>query len=159
MVYRWYKILSPRIILEVECEGWRPLLKYPSTPYNATNPPSRLEYNQKSQILFTEINQTFSIFFAPFYHANVHLTTKLKLHHSQQDGKYYITSQEDLYQSNDIASFLFPWFGAGAAMVWFWQVFATGLCILGALAFAPITWLEQRHASSKGMVNGVKKGN
>jgi hypothetical protein len=27
MIYRWYKILSPRIILDVECEGERSLVK------------------------------------------------------------------------------------------------------------------------------------
>jgi hypothetical protein len=48
----------------------------------------------------------------------------------------------------------FVWPG-GATIIWLWQVFATGLCILGGLMLAPITWVEQRHASG---VNGVKKG-
>jgi len=130
MIYRWYKILSPRIILNVECD----------------------EFNQESSILFVDIHQIFSLFFIPFYKSNVRLTTKLHLVHSPNDGKYYIQSQEDLYQLNEVVKFFWP---GGATIIWLWQVFATGLCILGGLMLAPITWVEQRHASG---VNGVKKG-
>jgi len=130
MIYRWYKILSPRIVLDIECD----------------------EYNQKSQILFVDIHQIFSIFFVPFYKSDVHLTTKIKVVHSEQDGKYYIKSQEDLYQLNEVVKFFWP---GGATILWLWQVFATGMCILGALFFAPITWLEQKYAS--GQVNGIEK--
>merc|ERR1711964_217737 len=59
MIYRWYKILSPRIVLDVECD----------------------EFNQKSSILFVEIRQIFSLFFVPFYKSDVRLTTKLNLVH------------------------------------------------------------------------------
>lgn len=47
----------------------------------------------------------------------------------------------------------FFWPG-GATIIWFWQLFATAMCILGALVLAPVTWIEQRHANK---VNGVKK--
>jgi len=135
MIYRWYKILSPRIVLDVECD----------------------EYNQKAQLLFVEINQIFSIFFVPFYKSHVHLTTKIKLYHSLENGKYYIVSQEDLYQLNDLVKFFWP---GGATIIWFWQIFATFLCTLGSLTLAPITWLEQRYANNKiNGVNGVKNGN
>ncbi|KAH6717396.1 hypothetical protein BKA61DRAFT_719399 [Leptodontidium sp. MPI-SDFR-AT-0119] len=129
MIYRWYKILSPRIVLDVECD----------------------EFNQKSSILFVEIRQIFSLFFVPFYKSDVRLTTKLKLVHSEHDGKYYIKSQEDLYQTNELVKFFWP---GGASIIWLWQLFATGLCILGALLLAPVTWIEQRHANQ---INGVKK--
>src|SRR4051812_15196080 len=111
------------------------------------------EYNQKSQLLFVEINQIFSLFFVPFYKSNVHLTTKLQLHHSPNDSKYYIASQEDLYQLDEVVKFFWP---GGATIIWIWQLFATFLCILGSLILAPITWIEQRQANAK--VNGVKKG-
>ncbi|KUJ17238.1 uncharacterized protein LY89DRAFT_646443 [Mollisia scopiformis] len=130
MIYRWYKILSPRILLDVECGA---------------------EFNQKSQILFVEIHQIFSLFFVPFYKSNVHLTTKLRLVHAEDDNKYYIKSQEDLYQSNEVVKFFWP---GGATIIWCWQIFATWLCIVGALLLAPITWVEQRHSNQ---VNGVKK--
>lgn len=110
-----------------------------------------IEFNQKSQIIFVEIHQIFSIFFVPFYKSNVHLTTKLRLVQSLDDNKYYIKSQEDLYQSNEVVKFFWP---GGATILWFWQISATGLCILGALLLAPMTWLEQRHSNH---VNGVRK--
>lgn len=109
------------------------------------------EFNQKSQILFVEINQIFSLFFVPFYKSNVHLTTKLHLYHSKEDSKYYITSQEDLYQLNEVVKFFWP---GGATIIWCWQMFATFLCIVGSLLLAPVTWIEQRHANK---LNGVKK--
>jgi hypothetical protein len=114
-----------------------------------------IEFNQKSSILFVDIHQIFSLFFVPFYKSNVHLTTKLQLVHSANDGKYYIQSQEDLYQSNEVVKFFWP---GGATIIWFWQLFATGLCILGALTLSPITWVEQRHANRVNGVNGVKRG-
>jgi hypothetical protein len=109
-----------------------------------------LEYNQSSHILFVEIRQIFSIFFVPFYKSDVNLTTKLVLSHNSSKGKFYIKSQEDLYQSNEVVKFFWP---GGATIVWLWQLFATLMCILGALVFAPITWMEQRHAVK---INGVK---
>jgi hypothetical protein len=99
------------------------------------------EYNQSSQILFVEIRQIFSIFFVPFYKSHVHLTTKLHLSQDPTNSRFYIKGQEDLYQSNEVVKFFWP---GGATVVWFWQVFATLMCILGALLFAPITWMEQR---------------
>ena len=108
----------------------------------------QLEFNQKSKILFVEIHQIFSLFFVPFYKSSVHLTTKLHLVHSADDNKYYIKSQEDLYQSNEVVKFFWP---GGATIIWFWQMFATFLCIVGALLLAPVPWIEQRHANQSGM--------
>jgi hypothetical protein len=72
--------------------------------------------------------------------------------HHANDGKYYIQSQEDLYQLNEVVKFFWP---GGATIIWLWQLFATALCIVGALLLAPVTWVEQRHANS---INGIKKG-
>jgi hypothetical protein len=113
--------------------------------------PAYIEFNQKSNILFVEISQVFSLFFIPFYKSNVHLTTKLHLVQSENDSKYYIKGQEDLYQLNEVVKFFWP---GGATVIWLWQVFNTFLCILGALLLAPITWIEQGHSNK---VNGVKK--
>lgn len=78
------------------------------------------------------------------------LTTKLLLSQDPKNGKFYIKSQEDLYQSNEVVKFFWP---GGSTVVWLWQLLATFMCILGALLFAPITWIEQRHALK---TNGVK---
>jgi hypothetical protein len=141
MIYRWYKILSPRIILDVECGG-----KYPSFNSKRSVHNYILEFNQKSSILFVEIRQIFSLFFVPFYKSNVHLTTKLHLVYCKNDQKYYIRSQEDLYQLNEVVKFFWP---GGATIIWLWQMFTTALCLFGALALAPVTRMEQKQ------VNGV----
>ena len=154
MIYRWYKILSPRIVLNVECDGTCPrALAAPRhvTGTFADNRTHRSEFNQKSSLLFVEIQQIFSLFFVPFYKSNVHLTTKLQLVHSEHDGKYYIKSQEDLYQPNELVKFFWP---GGATIVWFLQLIATFSCIAGALLLTPVTWMEQRHAEK---LNGVGK--
>lgn len=146
MIYRWYKILSPRIVLKVECDGMPTPSSCCSSP---TDDPS--EFNQPSNILFVEMHQVFSLFFVPFYKSRVHLTTKIYLVQSEDDNKYYIKGQEDLYQLNEVVKFFWP---GGATIIWLWQLFATGLCILGALCLAPITWIEQGHSNK---VNGVQK--
>ncbi|TVY40928.1 hypothetical protein LSUB1_G002742 [Lachnellula subtilissima] len=109
------------------------------------------KYNQKSKILFVEIRQIFSLFFVPFYKSDVRLTTKLSLVQSTEDNKYYIKSQEDLYQLNEVVKFFWP---GGATVIWVWQMLATFLCIVGALMLAPVTWMFQRHSNK---VNGVSK--
>jgi len=139
MIFRFYKILSPRIWLEVEC-------------YGKETPPSPLylqdkhvdafmvELQKEASIMFISIHQIFAIWFVPFYEANVHLTTKLQLQ-QLSDKKHYIKLQEDLYQVNDLIKFFVP-FGA-SALVWVFQVLATFVCTLGALIFAPFTWYQQ----------------
>ena len=114
------------------------------------------EFNQSSSILFLQIHQIFSLFFVPFYKANVNLTVKLHLVHKASTNKYYISSQEDLYQINEVVKFFLP---GGATFLWLWQVLASFVCVLGALVLAPITWMEQRWADEgNSKVNGVKKG-
>ena len=110
-----------------------------------------IEFNQNSSILFVDIHQIFQLCFLPFYKANVRLTTKLHLVYHNRDNKYYIKSQEDLYQSNEVVKFFWP---GGATIIWLWQLFATGLCIAGALILAPVTWTSQRHSNA---VNGPKR--
>ncbi|EPE31204.1 hypothetical protein GLAREA_04171 [Glarea lozoyensis ATCC 20868] len=136
MIYRWYKILSPRIVLDVEV----------------------VEFNKDTDIIFLNIHQIFSLFFVPFYKSNVHLTTVLNLVQlpdpaQRAEGKYYIIHQEDLYQTDEVVKFFWP---GGSTVIWGFQMFATCMCILGALALAPVTWAAERRA--RGKVNGVGEG-
>jgi len=125
MVYRWYKILSPKIFLTV----------------------NSVVYDQKHNLLYVNMTQIFTpIFYLFLYHAEASLVTVLKLSHDSPDGKYYIQSQEDMYQSNEILKFILP--GAGAALM-FQQWFASFLCIVCALLFTPITFLMERQAAQK----------
>lgn len=59
----------------------------------------------------------------------------------EKEGRYYISKQNDLYQTDSWIRFVVP-FGIGALLVILWQYIATGLCVLGAAAFWPISWFE-----------------
>lgn len=91
------------------------------------------------------ISQTFAIWIVPFHRSHVNLTTQLQLTHPPNSKKYYISSQNDLYQTDQAIQFLLPW-GVGTALVWMWHLWATFFCVLGAILLAPVTWLEQTWA-------------
>lgn len=59
-----------------------------------------------------------------------------------------------MYQLNEVVKFFWP---GGATVLGLWQILATAVCVLGALALAPVTWLEQRRANGRVGVNGGKK--
>ncbi|APA09050.1 hypothetical protein SS1G_02924 [Sclerotinia sclerotiorum 1980 UF-70] len=167
-VYRWYKVLSPRIVVEVD----------------------GVEYNPETQTLFLQIHQIFHLFFVPFFAPTVYLTTILYLtpstgrlqshNHNSFEGsstgasesrrrtKYLIKHQEDLYQSTEVVKFFWP---GGTKVISAWRLFATLLCISGAIIFAPFTWMQEwgwfgngwdvkeKKKESRGEVNGVNGSN
>jgi hypothetical protein len=112
-------------------------------------------------LLYVTLHQVFSIQFLPFHKSHVSLTTVLHLTKLQTfptevsshevkasqrtDGysRYYITSQNDLYQTSEFAKFVLPWFGLGTIGVMLCQFTATVFCIVGAVLGWPITWLEE----------------
>jgi hypothetical protein len=102
-------------------------------------------YDQKQQILYISISQIFSLFFVPFYAPQVNLVTVLHLSHDI-DNKYYIDTQRDLYQLNELVKFIWP---GGATLLLLWQWMNTLLSIVGALVLAPMTWVEGRVAERK----------
>ncbi|WPH01927.1 Hypothetical protein R9X50_00478100 [Acrodontium crateriforme] len=132
-IFRWYKILSPTIDLTVK-----------SVAFDKTN-----------LLLYVTISQVFSIWLIPFYRAPVTLTTVLQLHKPPHTSKYYIQSQNDLYQVDQFVRFVAPW-GIGSTLVILWHLVATFFCVLGAVLFVPVTWVEQRRANSK--VDGRNEG-
>ena len=101
-------------------------------------------YDPQSLILYVSIHQIFRIWLIPFFSAPVSLVTVLHLerqkHHSPH--RYLIRSQNDLYQVNEFVKFASQ-FGILSALLIVFQLFATGLCVLGAALFWPISWLEQ----------------
>ena len=54
--------------------------------------------------------------------------------------KYYIRSQNDLYQVSEFVRFLFP---GGLLFVLIWQELATLVCMLGATLGWPVSWWEE----------------
>ncbi|CAK7566511.1 MAG: hypothetical protein SEPTF4163_004458 [Sporothrix epigloea] len=153
-IFRWYKILSPRITLGVDSVAW----------------------DAARHKLFVAMHQQFALWFVPLYVAHVHLVVELQLearidgnglennsyaavaaasatnhkdNHNNAantsrgrlvDGvpgtspnpprtRYYIRRHEDHYQINELLKFFTLGFGA-----WLWaltQLFATAMCVGG----------------------------
>ncbi|OQE17752.1 hypothetical protein PENFLA_c023G07018 [Penicillium flavigenum] len=102
--------------------------------------------------LYVNMSQIFSIWLVPFHVAPVTLTTVLDLtYDSDKSGAttngdhklYYISKQEDLYQTSEFVKFLMPHIGYWIIFVW--HLIATLFCLLGVTLLWPILWLEEQH--------------
>lgn len=62
---------------------------------------------------------------------------------SSSSRRYWIAAQEDLYQTTEFVKFFLP-YGIGVCVVLLWHMVATAVCVLGAIALLPVTWLEER---------------
>ena len=118
-IFRWYKIMSPRIQLSVHS----------------------VAFDQPNNLLYVGISQRFAIWFVPLHRTDVQLVTVLELEHQKSNGKYYIKSQNDLYQTDQFVKFVLPY--GGPILVWLWQTIATLSCVLLALLFWPLTAFEE----------------
>ena len=166
-IFRWYKVMSPKIELEVNGIGKYKVSTLREVILNG--PFRKTAYDEKNLTLYVNISQVFSIWAIPTHRSAVTLTTVLKLEQNSSDKKYYIASQNDLYQTDQFIRFVFPW--GGAHLVLAWQFIATLFCVLGALLFAPFTWGMQAWAdrgkqgsmsedlkeSGRKAINGVQK--
>ena len=118
-----------------------------------------IAYDKRNLLLYVTISQTFAIFFIPFYRPHARLTTVLQLvelpppplspapqtppqSSLKPEPKYYILSQNDLYQVDQFVKFLSP-LGLATLVVLVGQFFATFVCVLGALAGWPVSWVEE----------------
>ena len=121
-IYRWYKIMSPRVSAKVH-----------SVSFDRTN-----------NILYVGISQVFAIWAVPIHRADVSLVTVLHLvqeiEPASGKGKWYIQSQNDLYQTDQFIRFALPHF---AWVFVLWQYFATLVCVVASYIFAPVTWWEE----------------
>ncbi|OAL17868.1 hypothetical protein AYO22_11212 [Fonsecaea multimorphosa] len=75
-------------------------------------------------------------------------STHLTFHKEAYDGdsdqvKYYIQSQNDLYQTTEFIKFLVPW-GIGVFLVITWQFWATILCVIGTKTYDLLMWVPQK---------------
>ncbi len=104
-------------------------------------------YDKENLTLYVSIHQLFHLFILPrfiFSPASVSLVTVLHLQPTTSGGKkpYLIRSQNDLYQVNEFVKFV-SLFGVLSVMVMAFQLVATGLCVLGAVAGWPVSWVEE----------------
>ncbi|KAL6884831.1 hypothetical protein HDV57DRAFT_491412 [Trichoderma longibrachiatum] len=143
-IYRWYRTLSPKISLTVDSSV----------------------FDQRTNTLYVSIRQTFSIWFIPLHSAkNVKLLSVLRLVQGSSsepgqlsppkytaDGRgsvssalagpgqerlrYYVASQEDLYQTTDFVAFVVPYLGP--LLVFLWQLYSTGVTVFCSLLFLPL---------------------
>ncbi|KAJ5483072.1 hypothetical protein N7539_006518 [Penicillium diatomitis] len=127
-IFQWYKIMSPRIEMQVHS----------------------VAFDEDQLKLYVNMSQIFSIWLVPFHVAPVTLTTVLDLttDRAQSDAstngdhtKYYITRQEDLYQTSDFIKFLLPHIGYWLVMAW--HLMATFFCLVGVTALWPMLYLEE----------------
>ncbi|KAL4952279.1 hypothetical protein BDW69DRAFT_168082 [Aspergillus filifer] len=122
-IYQWYKIMSPHIDLKV----------------------NSVAYDKDNLKLYVSMHQVFSIWVIPFHTAPVNLTTVLSLTtDADADGekRYYITKQEDLYQTDEFIKFVVPYGGQLAVLMW--HAFATLFSIMGVFVLYPVMFAEER---------------
>jgi hypothetical protein len=119
-IYKWYKILSPHIDIEVHSTA----------------------FDEKNGKLFAIGSQKFSMFMVP-WSSVITLTIVLTLEKQSvvaEDGTpgkelYYIAKQEDHYQMDQTIKILVPFL----AVLWdVWRRFSTFVCLLGVIICLPI---------------------
>lgn len=115
---------------------------------------ARLAFDEPNLLLYVQLFQIFRIWVIPFYYAPVELTTVITLEHNQEDGKYYIAKQNDLYQVDQFMKFLVP---GSWVLVLLWQFWATFFCIIGVILGVPITWVEENWLGYLGEGNGKER--
>lgn len=110
-----------------------------------------LAFDEDKLKLYVHMSQIFSIWLVPFHVAPVTLTTVLDLTtdpaltNASTNGdhkRYYITKQEDLYQTSEFVKFLFP--HVGHWLVLGWHLIATFFCIVGVTLLWPMLWMEEK---------------
>ena len=112
---------------------------------------ARPAFDPKALLLYVHISQVFKIWFVPGFSAPVKLVTLLELTSTLQPSsrssvngptRYLIKSQNDLYQVNEFVKF-FSVFRVIWVFVLVWQFVATAMCVLGAVVFSPMSWVEE----------------
>lgn len=119
-------------------------------------------YDADAHILYVKIHQVFAIWAIPFYRAPVNFVSVLKLVPQSRDQmgsgrseeavqvngdagprKYLISSQEDLYQTDEFFKF-FSLFRVAWMGLLFWQYVVTLMSVLLAGVGSPISWAEEQ---------------
>ncbi|OXV05853.1 hypothetical protein Egran_06380 [Elaphomyces granulatus] len=152
MIYRFYKIMSPRVDMEIKSIAFDeqqlklyvtmsqcfsiiviPFYVAPVTLTTiltlTTNPFDDSGRHRDYQQLPSEAHTT--------------STSRSENEDGDRPQRYYIASQEDLYQTSEFVKFFLP-YGIGVVLVMVWHAFSTAGCVLGAVFLWPVAWLEER---------------
>jgi hypothetical protein len=68
--------------------------------------------------------------------------TVIQLQHNENDAKYYIASQNDLYQIDEWVKFI-PFLPGASLLVRAWQITATAFCVIATFVFWPFSLMEK----------------
>ncbi|ROW16562.1 hypothetical protein VPNG_01652 [Cytospora leucostoma] len=149
-IYQWYRMLSPKIELEFDA----------------------VLIDRARDKIYLDIRQTFSIWFLPFYHANVRLVTILDLvAHEEKalqqpplppSGNHYrlwrISRQEDLYQVGEFLKFVGPYWWCVWRTLWLpFQVLAAAVSVFLSLFVALSPWAFQKEPAAGGVEATVEQ--
>ncbi|KAL5521972.1 hypothetical protein ACEPAF_1828 [Sanghuangporus sanghuang] len=110
-IYEWYRDMSPDISLEVES----------------------FVYDESQATAYLNVVQSFHIFLSPFSARPARLLVKVTLRKNDEDGKYYITQQEDYYQPEEILHLMLPFLAPPLSCI---KRLAGSICGINAVAFA-----------------------
>ncbi|KDQ57980.1 hypothetical protein JAAARDRAFT_78444 [Jaapia argillacea MUCL 33604] len=83
-IFQWYRIMSPKIHIDVNSTFWNP----------------------QDKTLVTDSTQVFHIRYSLLAPAPARLLTRIQLR--EIDGLYYISKQEDFYHPEDLANLVVP---------------------------------------------------
>jgi hypothetical protein len=78
----------------------------------------------------------------------------LKLQHNKGDNKYYIRSQNDLYQVDQWIKFLLP---GGWALIFLWHAWASFFSLVGTYVLYPVTWVEEYMGWGRGNDSALER--
>ena len=121
-IYRWYKIMSPRIELNIDS----------------------IAYDEPNLLLYVSMHQVFRIWIIPGHATHVKLVTVLQLvRKPDAPSRYLIASQNDLYQTDQFAKFPSV-LGIAWLAVMIFQSMATAGCVVLATLFIPVSFVEEK---------------
>ena len=163
-IYQWYKILSPQIDLEVLNVTFNEdklilyvdiaqhfklfLVPFYDANVHLTTVLQLAEGDESgpSSVLVKKFHSRYeSPSQKPYSYAAVAAPRK---ENGSPKALYYITSQNDLYQTSEFIRFLLP-FGIGSSLVIAWQLYATLLCVIGAAVLFPVTWYKEKSLADR----------
>lgn len=155
-IYQWYKLLSPAISLDVECVTFNEdhlklyvdvhqhfrlwFVPFYDADVRLTVVLDLKEGNENGPKSASSSQDLLARSEQPYSYASV---ANPRRENGLKKTFYYISAQNDLYQTSEWIKFLIPW-NIGYILVVAWQLLATFFCIIGACLFFPQTWWKEK---------------